>query len=698
MSENHLQTSKNIISAYKLNTITGILLTITGCSHPVTHEELKIQGLTLDASGYYSKSNLKNKFFVEKWTEKAPTIGLALAGGGTKAADFSLGVIQGLDKNGLLRNIDMISTVSGGSYAGLWYYARNMYDHEEAATKTIYDDCLPFRYATELKLDGKIEIINPCPKNNLTNFEIGNRDGYRYQNYLRGYQDIFSSGTDMFGRRAFNYASTNEPARNTNDIGQLIFLSLGAAVINIIPNIIFDWEIPLSPSRVAYGNGIARTFGASPPRCDENGCGDELLNMHNKNTEASFRAEGDITQIESFGFQALRTLTETYNLPLWIINTTAGEDRSPWDFSGQGAPEKTVFEFTPYGHGSGTYGYHLAELKDITPLDAVKSSAAFLDSQQKSELPMPLRKGLAAPLMDVFTLNWGRSYVNPEISPANLAIHHLLPWPLYYLHRFNAGRDSAFIHLSDGGQSENLGAYSLIRRGVDTIIISDHSYDRAGRMDDVCRLKEELYKLGYTVILPGLPDLDRVCLNADDKQGYDIFNWKHPILLGCIVGNAEKHNCSRMSDHWDRESGSYFARIFLIKPALADDKLRDALLKMSSGKRDRKDAVGNVIRELCLADQGHTLNTPWRFKGGLSCELIWFMHNNSFDKGAVNSNDGCPEFPQYSTVNMTLNSSPWIYGASRELGDYYSRQLSWFYNGKELNVVRFNEVLEFQSS
>ena len=44
--------------------------------------------------------------------------GLALSGGGIRAATFSLGVLQGLDRAGLLPQFDYLSTVSGGGYIG----------------------------------------------------------------------------------------------------------------------------------------------------------------------------------------------------------------------------------------------------------------------------------------------------------------------------------------------------------------------------------------------------------------------------------------------------------------------------------------------------------------------------------------------------------------------------------------------------
>lgn len=53
-----------------------------------------------------------------KVAENAPTVGLALSGGGIRSATFSLGLLRGLAARGLLAKIDILSTVSGGGYVG----------------------------------------------------------------------------------------------------------------------------------------------------------------------------------------------------------------------------------------------------------------------------------------------------------------------------------------------------------------------------------------------------------------------------------------------------------------------------------------------------------------------------------------------------------------------------------------------------
>ena len=50
-----------------------------------------------------------------------PTVALCFSGGGLRCATIQLGVLQGLEEKGLLKNADYLSSVSGGSYIASWY-------------------------------------------------------------------------------------------------------------------------------------------------------------------------------------------------------------------------------------------------------------------------------------------------------------------------------------------------------------------------------------------------------------------------------------------------------------------------------------------------------------------------------------------------------------------------------------------------
>lgn len=57
-------------------------------------------------------------------TEGQDAVGLALSGGGIRSATFSLGVVQVLAAKGFLREVDFLSTVSGGGYTGCFLTQR----------------------------------------------------------------------------------------------------------------------------------------------------------------------------------------------------------------------------------------------------------------------------------------------------------------------------------------------------------------------------------------------------------------------------------------------------------------------------------------------------------------------------------------------------------------------------------------------
>jgi hypothetical protein len=96
---------------------------------------------------YFNDRTIQNRYQHE-WLDPTskPFTGLALSGGGTKAAGYALGIFAGLtpqtaatsqpqmqakvnDFKG--RKMDVVSSVSGGSYAALWYFSRLLDDYSE---------------------------------------------------------------------------------------------------------------------------------------------------------------------------------------------------------------------------------------------------------------------------------------------------------------------------------------------------------------------------------------------------------------------------------------------------------------------------------------------------------------------------------------------------------------------------------------
>ena len=76
-----------------------------------------IFGLEINA---IEESRRKRGIKDRPWTTKQDLIGLSFSGGGIRSATFNLGVIEGFARKQLLRNVDYLSTVSGGGYIGSW--------------------------------------------------------------------------------------------------------------------------------------------------------------------------------------------------------------------------------------------------------------------------------------------------------------------------------------------------------------------------------------------------------------------------------------------------------------------------------------------------------------------------------------------------------------------------------------------------
>ncbi len=64
---------------------------------------------------------------VDKGDPENDAVGLALSGGGIRSATFNLGLLQALERHGILKRIDYLSTVSGGGFIGsslTWFKAK----------------------------------------------------------------------------------------------------------------------------------------------------------------------------------------------------------------------------------------------------------------------------------------------------------------------------------------------------------------------------------------------------------------------------------------------------------------------------------------------------------------------------------------------------------------------------------------------
>jgi predicted acylesterase/phospholipase RssA len=90
----------------------ALAVVLSGCALPQFGPELELSPVPVDHS---------TPITWRKTTDTHDFIALALSGGGTKAAVFSGEAMFTLEALGLLQQASLISTVSGGSFAGALY-------------------------------------------------------------------------------------------------------------------------------------------------------------------------------------------------------------------------------------------------------------------------------------------------------------------------------------------------------------------------------------------------------------------------------------------------------------------------------------------------------------------------------------------------------------------------------------------------
>lgn len=651
---------------------------------------------------------------VAEW--KRPRLAVTLEGGGSKSAPFSLGVLAGLHQSGLLPDVDIISSVSGGTYAAYFYFARIL-DAQNGVTapgalepNTWFKDCIPSVYrqrfaesvaSTERFCSGK-----HAHDDRMSNFA---RD-YPYQAHVRFYQDLvhWKGGLERVDKNRSDAASTY-----SNVAAQLV-QHIITAPLHAVMNSVFAMPESSSPSRFAYRAGIERAYAHTLHSWNGASAG------HDEPTGGSFTErvyQRSYTMRDLAGLVGSNPcLVERANCrtPLWIVNAAAssGRDLTTWLTTPATDALRTSFEMSPFGQGSGIYGF-LKQPVVMQLRDVVGSSAAFLDRDQR-DFGLGVLRFAAGAGISLFNLEWGSDIPNFNTGERARSFARVTPFPLYHISSPRQ-RFSPTIHLADGGNTDNLGVLAALRRGATNIIVVAATGDGTGRMKSLCRAKNHLELDGtYRVSVPELVDLDHVCseqigdreqtvwgdpaisqlicvrrkisglcTEIDGKShwipgrkgtmGYDMWNWPIPILQGTVVRDAADGLGERV-----------IANIYLVKPAIHQPT---ALLQVS--QKEPRSAPG----KLCDLDYSYQINhctsvTGSRLIGkdieapvAMPCTALAFAAANACREGTTHG-----AFPQHDVVFTTLNSSYTLFSAYYDLGRHMAAQVGWAPDGSTLIV------------
>ncbi|MDM8559919.1 patatin-like phospholipase family protein [Candidatus Parabeggiatoa sp. HSG14] len=144
----------------------------------------------------------------------AGLVGLSFSGGGVRSATFNLGILQGLDKKGVLRYCDYLSTVSGGGYIGSCL--SSLLTNSKASTNSEISEQgkFPFQFQRDSEADERMgttqqdECANHC------------YEELKEVNYLRETKNYLRLDRGLFGLDMWRFVA--------------MFLA-GLILINLIP-------------------------------------------------------------------------------------------------------------------------------------------------------------------------------------------------------------------------------------------------------------------------------------------------------------------------------------------------------------------------------------------------------------------------------------------------------------------------------
>ena len=187
-------------------------------------------------------------------------------------------------------------------------------------------------------------------------------------------------------------------------------------------------------------------------------------------------------------FPKLNTLIQDKRLPFFVIGTTARIDDDR--FHHAALLSKSIYEFTPLGFGSDGLG-HSGPHDDfpVTVSEAVEISGAAWDASQSLSGTSQKVAGSA------LNQDTGRFLTNNQADRSFLKKlgYRLSPFPIYFFNRaYTMDLYGERLYLSDGGHSENLAAFPLVRRICENIILVDAEYDPNYTFEAYFKLKEAL--------------------------------------------------------------------------------------------------------------------------------------------------------------------------------------------------------------
>jgi len=411
-----------------------------------------------------------------------PSFGVCFSGGGNRSAAFAIGVLGALHDLGLLSKVDVMSAVSGGGYALSWFLLQPFY----------HNACVS---------DPKAAL--PQVQNEM--FDVRGP----FQCYLA------------------DHAKPLRSVLRAHWLQLLLFtLAFDATLFNVLRLLFAPFQatagfanlLNVSWSRLSYREGIQDTYQVFPDlikKVPVKGSSVLLGTVF----EASQLLDLTIDKVPPVTFPALSAFAQRAALPSFVLNATVVPPKPREDVR----LKDRIFELGSMGFGSDSCGYLAwedTENQGWEPGIPVERrwlwknvAGSFSASPYATIRNFNVASAISGASFDApNTENWKLQWL---VRLANIGLAYVVPSPANPRH---------VVRLSDGGHSENLGLYALLRRRCRTILIVDAEYDPAYRFGAYRKIKEAASNELHIEL--NVPSVEKIL------SGESTFNPNTPITEG----------------------------------------------------------------------------------------------------------------------------------------------------------------------
>ena len=190
--------------------------------------------------------------------EGKPIWGLALSGGGQRSASVSIGFLEAMHKANILKKLDVISTVSGGSYAAYGWYTKQHIGRvvESDLFSNPDSENILFRRNYTCGLCAEID-----PSDNLLTGKCYYKDA---KSCDEGDKKVIRYDQNRF---YFNHSNRSNLLTFAQQDNKLKYAELGLKATSIltaplhwVANGLFDMRLNLNVFQNYYQNGLQRNY------------------------------------------------------------------------------------------------------------------------------------------------------------------------------------------------------------------------------------------------------------------------------------------------------------------------------------------------------------------------------------------------------------------------------------------------------